>query len=308
MKFLLTVIAALFLAQPALAADAPAGKVTYLKGSASLYQTGRSTATPLAPDAPVFAGDEIETAAGAAVTVTFSDDSTVTMGENGTLTVEQYLPGKTPDAAPRKNHLQILRAAFAYASGGKTSADTRIDIDFGSIGIRGTHFIRGMKDGQCWIYLHDGAITVKNGGGSVDLASGQGTRISGKDTAPETPAAWGEDQIAWLRTELPANVMPPAQQAVTPAPEPVATPQEAPAPAPQPAPEPAPIPAPESVPQPAPVPEPAPQPAPQPEPAPQPVPQPAPETPQPAPANPAQAPDQPAPQPDPVPAMPVPVE
>jgi hypothetical protein len=279
MKILTTVLALLLLAGPAYAADTAAGKVTYTKGDVSLYQTGRSAPTPLAKGDPVFAGDEIETGKSSAITVTFADDSVLSMGQNGKIIIDQYqFDGKTP----KKVRLSALRAAFEWLGGAKEVKDTEITIDFGAIGIRGTHIIRGMKDGQCTVYVQDGQVVVKNDGGKVELAAGQGTTINGKTSKPADAASMNAEQIAWIRAELPAPVTPwEAINAAAPVPqEPVPTarqPETAPAPIEVP-----PVRSPE-IPPAIPAPE-APAPVVTPEPIPMPTPVPAPEQPAPAPA------------------------
>lgn len=40
-------------------------------------------------------------------------------------------------------------------------------------------------------------------GGKVDVAPGQGTRMKKRSMAPETPAAWTAEDVAWIRAELP---------------------------------------------------------------------------------------------------------
>lgn len=271
MKILTTMLALLLLAGPAYAADIAAGKVTYTKGTVSLFQTGRSAPTPLAKGDPVFAGDEIETGKNSAITLTFADDSVMSMGSNGKIIVDQY---QFDGNKPKKVRLSALHAAFEWLGGAKEAKDTEIRIDMGSIGIRGTHIIRGMKDGQCTVYVQDGLIVVKNDGGRVELAAGQGTTISGKTTKPADAAPMTAEQIAWIRAELPAPVTPwEAINAAAPAPQEQAPVEPQPAPAPlevppitAPTPEPAPVaPAPEA---PAPVvtPEPIPMPTPMPAP------------------------------------------
>jgi hypothetical protein len=205
MKLLLGFVCMMVLLAAPARADGRAATITMSRGAVSLYQTGRSVATPAAKGTVLFRGDEIETGKDGAVTVTTADGGVITMGAGGTIVIDDYL---FDPAAPARNkaRFKLLHAAFSYVGGkmdAMKGADVRMDLDFGSIGIRGTKLIRGMKDMECWIYLEDGAITVFNDGGTVTLAPGQGTRMKAKTAAPLAPEGWTDEQVAWIRAALP---------------------------------------------------------------------------------------------------------
>jgi hypothetical protein len=191
-------------ATPARAEATPIGAVTAVSGAATVSRTGQDAPATVAPGNPVFANDHVKTEKDARLAIRFVDGTELQMGGGGSLAIDSYVyDPKKP--AENKAHFSILKTAFRYVSGkiSKTpDPDVRIDLDLGAIGIRGTRLVRAMRDGQCWIYLEEGHITVSNGGGNVTLAPRQMTRLSSKTTAPLAPAAWSEDDIAWARREI----------------------------------------------------------------------------------------------------------
>lgn len=320
----------------AFAADMAAGKVTQAKGDVSLFQTGRSAPTPLRNGDQIFAGDEIETGDGASVTIDFADKAVMSMGAKGNLKVSQY---QFSGSAPKTVRLKATMAPVEWNGGDKETADTEITTDYGTIAVEKAHLVQGRANGGYVVYVHGGNAVVKNSGGKVEVAAGQGATVSAPGAKPEGPAAMTADQVAPVRSALPAPKTPwdmaggaapaadaapaPATDAGTGAPMEVppvsapATAETAPAPAAAPAPATEAIPAPEAAANAAPVvvaPETAPAQAPVPE-APvaapalvEPVlpgqnPQAAVVTPAPAPA-PSVAPQRPEPAPAPLPELP----
>ena len=201
MKILTTVLALLLLAAPAYAAENTAGKVTYAKGDVSLFQTGRSAPTPLGKGDPVFAGDEIETGKNAAITVSFADDSTLTVGQNGKIIIDQY---KVEGKSAKTVRLNTGSATFEWRGAKNGTRDIEITTDSGTVVVGGAHVIRGTKGAETTVYVQDGSATVKTSGGKVDVAAGQGTTIAAKGSKPADAAPMNAEQIAWIRAELPA--------------------------------------------------------------------------------------------------------
>lgn len=220
MKSLITVLALMMLAVPAYAADGMVGKVTYAKGAVSLYQTGRSIATPMDKGDPVFPGDEIETDKNSAVTVNFEDGSSLSVGNSGKLTVEQYqMEGKSAKTV----RLNVTGTSFEWLGAKNGAKNTEITTDSGTIALGGAHVIRGTKGAETTVYVQDGTATVKTSGGKADVAAGQGTTIAAKGAKPADAAPMNAEQIAWIRAALPAPATPwEAQAAAAPAPAPEA--------------------------------------------------------------------------------------
>lgn len=201
MKILTSVLALILLAGPAFAADGAAGKVTLTKGEVSLYQSGRSTATSLKDGDMLFPGDEIETGKNSSLSVVFSDESTLSIGANGKLTVEQYqFEGKKA----RNVRLNTTNAAFEWLGAKNGGKNTEIATDNGTIKVGGAHLIRGVKDGQTTLYVQDGTATVNTSGGKTEVTAGNGTTIAALGAKPADAAPMTAEQIAWIRAELPA--------------------------------------------------------------------------------------------------------
>lgn len=181
------------------------GSVTAVSGPATLQHAGQEGKAVIVPGATVHRNDVIETGEGARLAVTFTDGTDLTMGANGSLTIDDYVYNPSSPAG-NTARFGVLKAAFHYVSGKiakqKEGAGASIALDFGSIGVRGTEVLRAMRDGECWVYLKEGEITVSNEGGMVTLAPNQMTRMGDKAVAPITPAPFSESDAAWVMQEI----------------------------------------------------------------------------------------------------------
>jgi hypothetical protein len=149
---------------------------------------------------PVFEGDVISTSPKSRLRIVFADKTDLVMAEGGRLVVDKFVYDPARHAG--KVRLGVFGAAFSYVSGliGKSaSPDVKIDLDFGSIGIRGTRIYRAMHNNECWIYVEKGRIDVTNRGGKVTLGPGDGTRMSSKSKAPAPPHVWPRREIKWIK-------------------------------------------------------------------------------------------------------------
>jgi hypothetical protein len=189
----------------AFAADMAAGKVTHAKGDVSLFQTGRSAPTPLRDGDQIFAGDEIETGNGASVTIDFADKATLSMGAQGNLKVSQY---QFSGSAPKTVRLNATKAPIEWNGGDKETADTEITTDYGTIAVDKAHLVQGRANGGYVVYVQGGSAVVKNSGGKVEVPAGQGATVNAPGAKPEGPAAMTAEQVAPVRTALPAPKTP----------------------------------------------------------------------------------------------------
>jgi len=88
---------------------------------------------------PVFEGDRVETAADSALSITFADESNLSLGENGRMTLDELV--YDPSAGEGEATISIAKGVFVFASGliSKTSPDAMaIKTPVMTIGIRGT--------------------------------------------------------------------------------------------------------------------------------------------------------------------------
>lgn len=182
------------------------GTVSEITGTAK-NQTG----TELQIGVAIAMNDTIQTSADSSLTIRFLDDTVIAMGAGTVLTIDEYVydPQNTDD---NKTRFQIKKGPFHYVSGligKKEKPDVKIDLDFGSIGIRGTKIWRDMTmtdDGkpQCRIYVEDGSVRVNNGKGFTMLGDGDGTRIVGLTNPPTPSKPWGEAAIADIKSKSPS--------------------------------------------------------------------------------------------------------
>lgn len=184
-----------------------AANVDDVRGTVTGHHAGLTTAVPLGVNFPIFVGDTIETGDDGRVALTFADGAQIGLGPKGKLVIDEYVydPAK-PDTG--KVRLGILDTVFELIDGdlGKAkNADVQLNLNYGSIGIRGTHILRGMKNGECWIYVMDGSVDVFNGAGRVHLAAGEGTKMKSKMVAPSAAQHWTDADIKWIRDTLRPN-------------------------------------------------------------------------------------------------------
>jgi hypothetical protein len=179
--------------ETAAAADA-IGSVTRVQGEAHAKLAGSDLI--LEPGAAIFQDEKLTTAVRARLELTFVDGTKVTIGEKASLTVDRFLYkprglGNAFDAA--------ITGPFRFISGklDKTPASfAKVETPFATIGIRGTNFWGGPIDGHSGVVLLEGAVTVSNRAGSVELTKpGQGTDILGPGQAPEPVNSWRKEKI-----------------------------------------------------------------------------------------------------------------
>ncbi len=198
-KFLAFTAALLLLASMPAHAATPVGKIAEISGSAVLAHKGDNVQSIKADDV-VNAGDIIRTGDDGRVKIAFVDGTEMVVAKKGFLAIDKYVfdPAKVEGSAKYR----VIGAAFDYL-GGKmdkgADSDVSIGLNFGTIGVRGTHIIRSMKNNECWIYLEKGKIDVFNKGGKVSLKPGEGTIMRAKTTAPDAPHIWTPKEITWIK-------------------------------------------------------------------------------------------------------------
>ncbi len=170
-----------------------AGEVERQKGTASRSAAGSTN--DLAQGGRVFVGDEIRTGAGARLQIRFGDQSSLTLGENARITINQFV--YKPDGDSNQG-LAILKGVFRFSTGeiGKrTPGSIAFTTPVATVGIRGTVFLGGelavgMPPGQqrYGFQVNEGSIEVTSPGGSVVLDEpGEGTFLPLTGIAAPTP-------------------------------------------------------------------------------------------------------------------------
>ena len=175
------------------AAPAEVGAVGKVQEQAVATQAGASR--DLQPTGPVFFRDRMKTGAGARLEAKLDDDTVLTLGENGRLTIDDFV--YHPGEQGNKLALNVTRGAFLFVGGkieGPTGGNVTIKTPVGTLGVRGTTVWGGPIDGGFGVVVLKGEVWVKTKRGTVDLKAGNGSMIfAGK--APAKPAAWSQDRM-----------------------------------------------------------------------------------------------------------------
>ena len=176
------------LALPAWAAAEPVGTAVRISGEA------RADDVILAPGTPFESGAILTTGDGARLEVVFTDGTTLILGERAKLAVERYVY----DASGGEARLRASGGAFLVTSGAVAKLPGRplsVATPVAVIGVRGTRFWGGPLDNALDVLVLDGAVTVANDGGRVDLNAGQGTGVTAASQSPGAPVAWGDAKV-----------------------------------------------------------------------------------------------------------------
>jgi hypothetical protein len=187
-----TLVASVALSQHALAAPAAIGGVD--KVQAQAFATQGDATRALETLGPVYFRDHVRTGPGARLEAKLDDGTQLTLGENGRLTVDEfvYRPGQTGG----KLVVNVSNGAFLFV-GGKiedaTGRNVSINTAIGTLGVRGTTVWGGPIDGGFGVLVLKGEVVVHTRRGNVVLRQGTGTMIF-KKGKPQPPAPWPEDR------------------------------------------------------------------------------------------------------------------
>ena len=207
MRLLLTLLtAALFTNVTAAQATEAIGTIASLKGT--LTRVSDEPNTPLKAGDEIYKLDRLKVGEAGLAEINFKDETSLTLAENTILEIDEY-SYTIDDVENNSAEFSITQGAFKYVSGliSKTKEpDVKLNLDFGSIGIRGTKIWRDLKedeDGQmmCRIYVEDGKADVFNENGRVTLGHMDGTKIKGLTAAPTEAEQWGEAAIEEIKSQ-----------------------------------------------------------------------------------------------------------
>jgi hypothetical protein len=209
--FCLTVVCAVLFSIADAAAQVVAGTIERQRGDATRIVGGE--AFPLAPQGWVFVGDTITTGRDARVIIRFNDSSTLTLGENANIDIDELV--YSPAAAGNgRQALKFTQGVFQFVSGAISAANhdnVTITTRVATIGIRGTRFVAGeltvgMPPGvpHFGVQIYDGAVEVISPAGAVTLNQpGQGTFLPLTRVAAPTPVRqWTPEEAAEARAAL----------------------------------------------------------------------------------------------------------
>jgi hypothetical protein len=183
---LLAGCAALLLSHGAIAADA-IGKVDRIQGQA----TGTLAGAPsgLAAGGDVYLNEIIATGAGSRVAVTLIDGTSLTIGENATLTLDEFV--YAPNGENRL-HATVV-GVFRFVSGAHAAnREASVTTPVATIGVRGTDFWGGLIDGRYGIVVLDGSVSVTTPSGASATLDQIGMGVDIDDGVTTAPIIWGQ--------------------------------------------------------------------------------------------------------------------
>jgi hypothetical protein len=196
-------------ASAAVAETTTVGAVDKVQARVDATQSGQTR--PLVVNSEVYFRDRCHSGEGARLQVTLKDDTHLTLGENATLVVDEFI--YDPSRSRAELAIRVVRGAFLYVGGlidKETDANVRIRTPVGAIGIRGTTVWGGPIDKGYGIIVLSGEVTVTGRRGTVILKQGQGTMLF-RDGTPQRAAAWSAGRMKRAVASITFG-KPPAQQ------------------------------------------------------------------------------------------------
>jgi hypothetical protein len=177
-------------ADPAFAVGPQVGAVSRMQASAEAMRDGGIH--PLDSGSAVHQGDELRTGKGARLEVRLLDDTTLTLGEDARVVVDDFVfdPGRGVGAVA----VDALTGSFRFVTGRLSTLREKqvaIRTSFADIGIRGTDFWAGPIRGVYGVLLLDGAIDVTAAGTTRILdTAGSGVDIAAPGAPPGPVVQW----------------------------------------------------------------------------------------------------------------------
>jgi hypothetical protein len=130
--------------------------------------------------------ERIQTQAGGSVQLLFIDKTSMTIGPNSDLTIDEYV--FDPNANTGKLAATLGKGALRFV-GGQISHNGEAEVKTASavIGIRGGINFMTVKNGETQSYTGYGSSTVSSGGATVTLGPGEYTQTQGSGAPPTPP-------------------------------------------------------------------------------------------------------------------------
>jgi hypothetical protein len=178
------------LAGNSFAAEPEVGKVTRLQSDARIIRDGQ--AIPMEIGSVLRKNDEIKSEDMARIEITFTDGTTLLVGENARIEIDEYL--YDPQNNIGTAIISALQGPFRFITGKISQLkEKRVEIksSVGTIGVRGTDFWGGPSQGTYGVFLFEGTIVIFNAeGGRIVSAPGTGVDLDGIDKQPGEVTVW----------------------------------------------------------------------------------------------------------------------
>lgn len=180
----------------AAAAGPRVGTVARLHATSEVLRDG--AALPVGPASAVHQGDELRTGKGARLEVRLLDDTTLTLGEQTRVLVDDFV--FDPSRGFGSVAVDGLAGTFRFVTGRIATMDRKrvaITTAFATIGIRGTDFWAGPIRGAFGVLLLDGAIDVTAAGVTRSLDNaGSGVDVPAPGAPPGPVVQWSAAKTA----------------------------------------------------------------------------------------------------------------
>jgi len=175
------------------------GKVVALQGQVNVQRAGRSA--PLQLQSPVYQDDVIRTLAASKVRLTLLDGTELSLGEEGSLTLSQFVY-----APPQKSQNMLVRIATgafrAVTKNVLPQANFEVQTATAVAAVRGTEWMGQVSADATAIFVVQGQVAVRHVqpdiGGEVVVTAGMGTDVRGT-FPPTAPGKWGEARVETLQ-------------------------------------------------------------------------------------------------------------
>lgn len=169
------------------------GNTTQLKPEAGARFEGE--ARELAIGADVHRDEQVWTARGGRLDIKFADGSSITLGENARVVLDEFIMPEGGGAGSQV--VRSITGALRFVGGAvDKSGATKIVTPIATMTVRGTEFFAGPIDGTYGVFVFDGEVDVATSAGSVTLKKGEGTTLTESRIAPTPPKLWGAPKIA----------------------------------------------------------------------------------------------------------------
>jgi hypothetical protein len=156
----------------------PIGNVATLSGTATVIRNKNSIAIKLKDD--IYLNDTVQTSAGAALSITFNDDTTFRLSANAKITIDTYI--YDPNGKQNAGAFDIAKGtvAFVAAAVAKTG-DMKITTPTATLGIRGTTGLVEVPEGATAANANNVAIKLYPDAdgrvGHIEVNDRQGVRL-----------------------------------------------------------------------------------------------------------------------------------
>lgn len=169
------------------------GNATQLKPEAGARFDGKPR--ELAVGAEVHRDEQVWTASGGRLDIQFADGSSITLGENARVVLDEFVMSEGASAGNQV--VRSITGALRFVGGAvDKSGATKIVTPIATMTVRGTEFFAGPIDGAYGVFVFDGEVDVATSAGSVTLKKGEGTTLTQSRVAPTPPKTWGGAKIA----------------------------------------------------------------------------------------------------------------